>query len=188
MDRCPPKRGNSKQRAGMREKKALPPIDPEQVGVPVVVSRRPLAERDSTASEQIVQPPGATQNHCPSLVNSHLARRDPAQQRSVFVPAVGCSGFPWKSRVWRKRSGSPDRRVGRLTGGDPLELAEIVRNGARRERTFTADGTNSKLSISEKALCVKARRLLAGEIGLARGLDRAVVETWIDEQLVRIGS
>ena len=43
-------------------------------------------------------------------------------------------------------------------------------------------------SLSEKALCVKARKLLSGEIGLARGLDRAEVDAWIDEQLAPIGS
>ena len=76
----------------------------------------------------------------------------------------------------------------KLRGGDPLELAEIVRDGAQRERTLSPNGTNSKLSINEKALCVKARKLLAGEIGLARGLDRAEVDAWIDEQLAPIGS
>ena len=84
--------------------------------------------------------------------------------------------------VWLKRLKQVQAK---LRGGDPLELAEIVRDGARRERTLTANGTNSKLSLSEKALCVKARKLLSGEIGLARGLDRAVVDAWIDEQLVR---
>jgi len=86
--------------------------------------------------------------------------------------------------VWVKRLKQVQAK---LRGGDPLELAEIVRDGARRERTLTANGTNSKLSISEKALCVKARKLLAGEIGLARGLDRAEVDAWIDEQLAPIG-
>jgi CarD family transcriptional regulator len=87
--------------------------------------------------------------------------------------------------VWVKRLKQVQTK---LRGGDPLELAEIVRDGARRERTLTANGTNSKLSISEKALCMKARKLLAGEIGLARGLDRAEVDAWIDEQLAPIGS
>ena len=87
--------------------------------------------------------------------------------------------------VWVKRLKQVQAK---LRGGDPLELAEIVRDGARRERTLTPNGTNSKLSINEKALCVKARKLLAGEIGLARGLDRAEVDAWIDEQLAPIGS
>jgi CarD family transcriptional regulator, regulator of rRNA transcription len=86
--------------------------------------------------------------------------------------------------VWVKRLKQVQAK---LRGGDPLELAEIVRDGARRERTLT-NGTNSKLSISEKALCVKARKRLAGEIGLARGLDRAEVDAWIDEQLAPKGS
>jgi len=84
--------------------------------------------------------------------------------------------------VWLKRLKQVQAK---LRGGDPLELAEIVRDGARRERTPTANGTNSKLSTSEKGLCVKARKLLSGEIGLARGLDRAEVDAWIDEQLVK---
>ena len=87
--------------------------------------------------------------------------------------------------VWLKRLKQVQAK---LRGGDPLQLAEIVRDGARRERTLTANGTNSKLSMSEKGLCVNARQRLSGEIGLARGLDRAVVDAWIDEQLVRIGS
>ena len=87
--------------------------------------------------------------------------------------------------VWLKRL---KQAQAKLTGGDPLQLAEIVRDGVRRERRLTANGTNSKLSLSEKGLCVKARQHLSGEIGLARGLDRAQVDAWIDEQLAPIGS
>ena len=87
--------------------------------------------------------------------------------------------------VWLKRLKQVQAK---LRGGDPLELAEIVRDGARRERTPTANGTTSKLSISEKGLCAQARQRLSGEIGLARGLDQAVVDAWIDEQLAPIGS
>ncbi|MGH3143124.1 MAG: CarD family transcriptional regulator [Gaiellales bacterium] len=90
------------------------------------------------------------------------------------------SGDPWLKRLKQVQA--------KLRGGDPLELAEIVRDGARRERTRTANGTHSKLSTSEKGLCVKARRRLSGEIGLARGLDRAEVDAWIDEQLAPKGS
>jgi CarD family transcriptional regulator len=85
--------------------------------------------------------------------------------------------------VWLKRLKQVQAK---LRGGDPLELAEIVRDGARRG-TPTANGTTSKLSISEKGLCVKARQRLSGEIGLARGLDPAEADAWIDEQLVPMG-
>ena len=75
--------------------------------------------------------------------------------------------------VWLKRVKQVQAKLRR---GDSLELAEIVRDGARRERTLTANGTKSRLSMSEKGLCVKARQRLSGEIGLARGLDRAEVD------------
>jgi CarD family transcriptional regulator len=87
--------------------------------------------------------------------------------------------------VWVKRLKQVQAK---LRGGDPLALAEIVRDGARRERTLTANGTKSRLSLSEKGLCAKARQRLSGEIGLARGLERAEVDAWIDEQLTTIGS
>jgi CarD family transcriptional regulator len=87
--------------------------------------------------------------------------------------------------VWLKRM---KQAQAKLRGGDPLELAEIVRDGARRQRRLTASGTNSKLSLGEKGLCVQARQRLSGEIGLARGLERAEADAWIDEQLVSRGS
>ncbi len=87
----------------------------------------------------------------------------------------GLSGEVWSKRLKQTQA--------KLRGGDPLELAEVVRDGARRGRRLTANRTNSKLSISEKGLCVKARQRLSGEIGLARRLDRAEVDAWIDEQL-----
>jgi CarD family transcriptional regulator len=90
------------------------------------------------------------------------------------------SGDVWLKRVKQVQA--------KLRGGDPLELAEIVRDGARRQQTLTANGTSSKLSLWEKGLCVKARQHLSGEIGLARGLDRAQVDAWIDEQLAPMGS
>ena len=92
------------------------------------------------------------------------------------------SGDVWLKRVKQVQA--------KLRGGDPLELAEIVRDGARRARARarTANGTNSKLSLSEKGFCVKARQRLSGEIGLARGLDRAEVDAWIDQQLAPTGS
>ena len=71
------------------------------------------------------------------------------------------SGDAWVKRLKQVQA--------KLRGGDPLELAEIVRDGARRERKLTANGTNLKLSISEKGLCVKARQRFRG-----RSASRAV--------------
>jgi RNA polymerase-interacting CarD/CdnL/TRCF family regulator len=61
----------------------------------------------------------------------------------------------------------------------------VHKSDSCREAVFV---DQSAQAISEKGLCVKARQRLSGEIGLARGLDRAEVDAWIDEQLAPIGS
>ncbi len=75
----------------------------------------------------------------------------------------------------------------KLRGGDPLELAEIVRDGVRREQVLGANGRTSKLSASERALYLRARDLLLGEIGHAGGLDQEAASAWIDEHLAPLG-
>jgi CarD family transcriptional regulator, regulator of rRNA transcription len=82
--------------------------------------------------------------------------------------------------IWSKRVQQAQEK---LRSGDPLELAEIVRDGVRREQGKTSNGTPTKLSTSERALHLKARELLSGEIGVTRGLEPAEAEAWIDEQL-----
>jgi CarD family transcriptional regulator len=82
--------------------------------------------------------------------------------------------------VWLKRR--KDTQV-KLAGGDPLRLAEVVRDCARRERRMQAKHIGSRLSPSERDLYLRARRLLSGEIGQARGLEPSEADTWIEEQL-----
>jgi CarD family transcriptional regulator len=86
--------------------------------------------------------------------------------------------------IWSKRLKQAQEK---LRTGDPLELAEIVRDGVRRDRALTANGTRSKLSVSERALCTKARELLSGEIRVVRGVDQATADAWIDEQIAPAG-
>ena len=85
---------------------------------------------------------------------------------------------------WLKRRRDSQAK---LTGGDPIELAEIIRDSARREWTLSAKGTKSRLSPGERELFVKARQLLSNEIALARGVEPAEANAWIDEQLTRTG-
>ena len=87
--------------------------------------------------------------------------------------------------IWSKRL---TRVQEMLRSGGPEELAAIVRDGFRRERASKTPGGGSKLSVSERALFVRARELLSGEIGVARGLDQAEANAWIDEQLVPLNS
>jgi len=82
--------------------------------------------------------------------------------------------------VWLKRR--KDTQV-KLAGGDPLGLAEVVRDGALRERRLIAKRNGSQLSPGEKGLYLRARRLLSGEIGLAHGLEPVEADAWIEEQL-----
>jgi CarD family transcriptional regulator len=82
--------------------------------------------------------------------------------------------------VWPKRRKDTQAK---LKDGDPLGLAEVVRDCARREQRLRAKHTGSQLSPSERAFYLRARRLLSGEIGLARGLEPAEADAWIEEQL-----
>jgi CarD family transcriptional regulator len=82
---------------------------------------------------------------------------------------------------WLKRRRDSQAK---LTGGDPIELAEIIRDSAHREWTLPA---NSRLSPGERDLFVKARQLLSNEIALARGVEPAAANAWIDEQIKRTG-
>jgi CarD family transcriptional regulator len=85
---------------------------------------------------------------------------------------------------WLKRRRDSQAK---LTGGDPIELAELIRDCAHREWTLPGKGTKSQLSPGERELFVKARRLLSTEIALARGVEPAEANAWIDEQLTRTG-
>ena len=85
------------------------------------------------------------------------------------------------SDSWLKRRRDSQAK---LTGGDPIELAEIIRDSAHRESTLPA---KSQLSPGERDLFVRARQLLSTEIALARDVEPAEANAWIDEQLTRTG-
>ncbi len=70
----------------------------------------------------------------------------------------------------------------KLASGDPLELAEIVRDGMRRQ-SQARRGAAQRLSESEGTLYAQARQLLAREIGSARGLEQDEADAWIEEQV-----
>jgi CarD family transcriptional regulator, regulator of rRNA transcription len=86
---------------------------------------------------------------------------------------------PWLSRR--------TEALAKLTGGDLVELAEIVSDGAQRERKLKSTGRGTKLSSGEREIFVKARHLLSGEIARVRGLEEAEADGWIDDQLRRAG-
>jgi CarD family transcriptional regulator, regulator of rRNA transcription len=82
-----------------------------------------------------------------------------------------------------ERDGSWTRRIktnkAKLARGRPVDLAEIVRDGASLERS-TSGG---RLPHSERRVYLQARALLVSEICSARGADPDEADGWIDAQI-----
>lgn len=76
----------------------------------------------------------------------------------------------------------------KLTRGTPVELAQIISDGAQRERLRAANGGKAQLSVGERQIFTKARKLLSDEIALALDIQPAAAEVWIDRHLARPGS
>jgi Transcriptional regulators, similar to M. xanthus CarD len=72
---------------------------------------------------------------------------------------------------------------GKVTMGDAAGLAEVIRDASRRDERATARKEPGKLSLTERQLYLKARQLLADEIGAARGVDPAEADEWIGDQI-----
>jgi CarD family transcriptional regulator len=87
-----------------------------------------------------------------------------------------------RSDVWLKRRKDTQAK---LKGGDPVALAEVVRDGAQRLRAMAIRPSKSQaqLSTGERDLYVRARRLLSEEIRVVRGIEEADADAWIEEQL-----
>jgi RNA polymerase-interacting CarD/CdnL/TRCF family regulator len=84
------------------------------------------------------------------------------------------------SEVWLKRR--KDARA-KLKGGDPVELAEVVRDSAQRLRALAARPGKPQLSPGENDLYKRARQLLSQEIRVVLGGEDLDAEAWIEEQL-----
>lgn len=84
---------------------------------------------------------------------------------------------PWLARQRAVRA--------KLAAGDLLGLAEVVRDGAARQRSLRAKTANAQLSPGERETVVRARHLLSAEIAQARGVAAVDAEHWIEEQLER---
>lgn len=84
--------------------------------------------------------------------------------------------------VWLKRRKDTHAK---LKGGDPVELAEVVRDGAERARALAARPSKPQLSPGERDLYLRARQLLSDEIRVVRAVEEADADAWIEEQLGR---
>jgi RNA polymerase-interacting CarD/CdnL/TRCF family regulator len=80
---------------------------------------------------------------------------------------------------WTKRCRATREKV---VDGQVIGLAEVVRDGAHREyRRVLRSGPVP--SAAERELYVRARRLLAEEVGAVRGIDPPVADDWITDQM-----
>jgi CarD family transcriptional regulator len=86
------------------------------------------------------------------------------------------------SRNWLSRR---REALEKLIGGTPVELAQIVSEGAQRERLRSASRGTRHLSLSEREIFTKARSLLSNEIAVALDIQPAAAESWIDCHLAR---
>jgi CarD family transcriptional regulator len=68
----------------------------------------------------------------------------------------------------------------KMKTGDILELAEVVRNLALRDR-------EKGLSTGEKQMFVKAKKILASELMYAKGMDEDTCADWLEEVLASDG-
>jgi CarD family transcriptional regulator len=76
----------------------------------------------------------------------------------------------WAARIKESRA--------KLASGRPTELAELVRDGSRFERS-----RGSQLSHAERRVYLQARELLVREVSSARGVEQDEAEAWIEAQI-----
>jgi CarD family transcriptional regulator len=88
---------------------------------------------------------------------------------------------PATAEPWSRRHRVTQAKV---ATGHVNELAEVVRDGLRRERhNASAAGTGKTVAPSDRHLYLQARALLAAEIALCRGIEPDDADAWIDEQV-----
>jgi CarD family transcriptional regulator len=84
------------------------------------------------------------------------------------------------SDTWLKRQ---RESLARLSDGDPIGLAHIIRDSASRDAAQSAVGAKSRRSPWEREIASKARSLLSTEIAFARHVEPEEANSWIDRQL-----
>jgi RNA polymerase-interacting CarD/CdnL/TRCF family regulator len=96
-------------------------------------------------------------------------------RRTLGSDAATADG-PWSQRVRATRE--------KLTAGHVTGLAEVVRDGVQQERRLAGGVRGAPAAApSERQLYQQARKLLAEEVALARGVDAVDADTWIVAQI-----
>jgi RNA polymerase-interacting CarD/CdnL/TRCF family regulator len=150
-------------------------------GVGRVTGRKPANSGDAEGATIVLDFTSGLSVILP-LERAESCLRPPADARAFEeVRAVLRSANATIEQSWQARTRTTREKI---AAGDPVGLAEVVRDAVQRQRRFA---TGSTLSTAEQQLYRKARRLLADELAVAAGVDESQAETWIDTQLDRIG-
>ena len=124
--------------------------------------------------------PGGLSVTLPVAQARDLVRRPLAKSDLVAVQETLREEHSLSEEGWLQRRRATNAKL----TGDPLALAEVIRDGARRQQRLMLRRPPSQLSPGEKDACLQARRLLSDEIALARGSDLDDADAWIEQQLV----
>lgn len=110
------------------------------------------------------------------LLRPLATEADLARVQDVLRADQTVSGESWLKRQRESRA--------RLSDGDPIGLAHIIRDSARREAARPRKGAKGGgHSLWERELATKARGLLSTEIAFARDVEPEEANGWIDRQL-----
>ena len=130
----------------------------------------------SEAQDVVVLELAATLTVTLPIALAHEQLRALADETELARVQTTLRGAPRaREPLWIRRQKATREK---LASGQAISLAEIISDGAHRQRS-----QDKRLSVGERKLYLKARRLLADEIGHARGIDPAQAEDWITSQL-----
>jgi RNA polymerase-interacting CarD/CdnL/TRCF family regulator len=109
------------------------------------------------------------------LLRPLSSERELEDVRRILSMSGSPSSEPWTKRFRELRE--------KVAAGDVTSLAEVVREGLERERGPAGGKPGGRtLGPMERQLYLQARKLLAAEIAVARGIDATEAEAWIDRQ------
>jgi CarD family transcriptional regulator len=146
------------------------------VGRVVALERRLVggAERDCILVEmaaglRVTLSLEAAQERLRAVVNE----KELARVRKTLAAAPAGRDGQWTKRIKESKA--------KLAGGRAVDLAELVRDGARCEDQ--AWNGSPRLSDGERRVYLQARQLLVREISSARGVEQDEAERWIEAQI-----
>jgi RNA polymerase-interacting CarD/CdnL/TRCF family regulator len=137
-------------------------------GVGVVASRERKLVGDEDRIVVVIALSDGLSVELPVALAEELLRPVAGESEIARVRIVLQAAGDPAEESWLKR-----RREAQAKLRDPVGLAEVIRDAARRRQ----------VSPGERDVARTAKKLLAAEIAVSRGITSAEADGWIDEQL-----